>query len=323
MLSERPEDDPFQALAHLFEHPWWTRAWVVQEVMVARKSKLVYGQRLVSYEACERLAALPAQVTQLIHATSAGRDVDSARLFHSRAWAGVRDVIRLRSQRRGIESGEDLMRTLYATRRLRTTDPRDRFYSLMSILPDIGIAVDYSDIPERVAAKFCFSVMDTNRNLDILSLKSCCQAQRWEPREPAYPSWASSFTVAPAIDTERVPLLYHLKADRWKSQLRAGGSAHIKVEVRHNYSTLVLHGVFVDRITSVHEARPTHDPELAAMLHVLHENGRGWCRTEYGSYGLMPAEARIGDIIVIACGGKTPYVVRQADSECFRFVGEW
>jgi hypothetical protein len=159
------------ALNHLWARPYWTRAWVVQELASARRSKhrcmFHCGSRSVSYNVCHKF------LTSFISRVLVIEDdpgMQPRRMFTLSSSASHMPFLEVLCESAFLES----------------TDPRDRIYGIRGISPQFyrdTIRVDYNIEFHRLCSKFMMHYITKERNLDLLS---CFHTF---PSVKQYPSW--------------------------------------------------------------------------------------------------------------------------------------
>ncbi|KAI8957047.1 heterokaryon incompatibility protein-domain-containing protein [Daldinia sp. FL1419] len=177
-------------LSHkFFFQPWFTRVWVLQEIVLAKAATIVYGDRWIDWirilKAVDALRRLQlGQHTHIWRLSGASR-ADSIQ----RCWIRVRTAKSQDTQRQSIHL--ELADLLWQTRFFEKTEPRDRLYGILGLLKDDAhkeklLEVDYTK-----------SVADIFRDLAIFMFKGgmlshalCSAADTME----GLPSWASTWT---------------------------------------------------------------------------------------------------------------------------------
>lgn len=128
---------PFLAFFNLCHRPYWTRVWIIQEVVKGQRISVHCGDESVDWDVLEELTKslpLPYQYVGL----SAFQSKDLGLLL-SKIENTLMPLVWLRMQ------GElDLSLLLAMTCNSTATDPRDMIYALLGIAtPSHGITVDY------------------------------------------------------------------------------------------------------------------------------------------------------------------------------------
>jgi hypothetical protein len=115
-------DSRWKAMATFHTLPWFTRAWVIQEVGIAKDPRVLYGQVEFSYRSLMKLAVWTMRCAPSLDPV-AGVSFFS---IHT-DWMDFSDNWRDTA----TYPGEDLVDLLHQARWLSCKDPRDRIYSLL------------------------------------------------------------------------------------------------------------------------------------------------------------------------------------------------
>ncbi|OTB03860.1 hypothetical protein M426DRAFT_23382 [Hypoxylon sp. CI-4A] len=166
MRTELERDE----IRELLCRPWWSRVWIMQEAVVARKLKILCGSwefdwaNLEAETKVENISTKQAALTRVMHpellsfADSTFDDITQMR----RNWA----------QMNTEGGGNNLYELLYKLRRLLCTDPRDRIFAFIGLLPPgAGSILDpiYSRTVEDVYTRFSRACMMKRKTLDTLN----------------------------------------------------------------------------------------------------------------------------------------------------------
>jgi hypothetical protein len=144
-------------LEHIFDHEWWTRAWINQEIVVSWNVVIQRGTHQVEWEPFHNLLAyLPFQRD--------GFDHFDAPFF-------AEDVQELRTEVRADEPmSNTLLGLVYRFRLQSTTFGSDKLYALLGLLkPDNPslILPDYDKDPKDAFLRFTISCLRHNKDLRL------------------------------------------------------------------------------------------------------------------------------------------------------------
>jgi hypothetical protein len=124
----------------LFQRPYWTRIWIIQEVVLAKDLTILFGDYALSrkhLEACLSLLRL-----------ADGQPCEEA--------ADLLNVFYILETRREFRDhgGCDLSELMQRFRHFKCSDPRDRVYGFLGLVRRLGptIQVDYNQSVEEVYA---------------------------------------------------------------------------------------------------------------------------------------------------------------------------
>ena len=214
------------ALGHFFARTWWTRMWIVQEIVLAKDAILVCGRWCVSWDRlCKATPVLMDSSTdELFEATLVTGDF---RHFHA-ALRGIgllkclkETSMEIGHNSTGTSSREKcrLSALLHIGRSYEATDPQDKVYGILGLLrgfevfPQLEVRYDrtVSDLYMRTA-----ELIYKEENLNFLGLVEVNRSSD-QKRQFILPSWAPDFTVPtnylPIFSGMRYPPIWSDKAE--------------------------------------------------------------------------------------------------------------
>ena len=139
------DDGATIAIAKLFDHQWFSRCWVIQEVAVARTVHIMYGGITMDW------STLVEGVKVLLHPKIAGpslNPVDRPEMQNALARAShTSNVLTIDDARNSIKAGRllSLADALLKFRSFKSSLPHDKIYSLLGLTVD---GFDFVQIPE-------------------------------------------------------------------------------------------------------------------------------------------------------------------------------
>ncbi|KAF7538347.1 hypothetical protein G7054_g2943 [Neopestalotiopsis clavispora] len=158
---------------------WWTRVWVIQEMVVARKLHVCIGSHLLQWD-------------KFVQGTQAWRQADyGAGLSDSKV--RIQQLDRLRKDWWKAKHSLDLLQLLDRGRQSYATDARDNIYGLLGLMnPEDrkGVCVDYNRSTRHVYAETTLMLFRRQQNLDFLVKAFSYKSPR---SEPGLPSWVLDF----------------------------------------------------------------------------------------------------------------------------------
>ncbi|KLU90125.1 hypothetical protein MAPG_09091 [Magnaporthiopsis poae ATCC 64411] len=167
------------ALAEFMSQPWWTRCWVAQELVVARRARIVYGGIAVEWDRFTiAISSLEHVLPWLINSGPRPDDWTDSEVsvfkpfVHSLKTLRVLHFFRKTSELLRTSPTVDLKALLEHSRGCRSSDPRDRIYAFLPLTGHIyGIEVDYTpqNTIENLLIHTAVRVILTEERLDILS----------------------------------------------------------------------------------------------------------------------------------------------------------
>lgn len=218
-------DERRAAIASFVRSAYFTRMWVVQEIILAKEALIICGGHSIRFEvvhlALRRLTAsgfvpLEWQLTNIVY------------VGNWRAARSAKDVAH--EDRLAIEDGEFDLRLFLDIRDRLTTDPRDRLYALRGIASQRlveGIDVDYDKHVARAYVDFAKHVLRVRSDLSILS---AVIRRRRILSELKLPSYVPDWTV-PCYGRGILQRYYRFSK---KLLFRAAGNSRSKVTLDEN-----------------------------------------------------------------------------------------
>ncbi|KAI9648736.1 hypothetical protein NHQ30_003376 [Ciborinia camelliae] len=186
-------------LLDILERPWFTRVWVLQELIFSGDPWVQCGRLRVKWE----------QLFRAIESTSISDFRSSRSPVSYRRFAAMnqrRETFRMNKNSSEV-STRDLLELLASRRGLGVLDPRDMLFAHRGILqgsPDINnshsmvLVVDYSKRVRSVYAdltRYCIETSPVNRKLEILSHKEGESECLHKEKDLDLPSWAPNWTL--------------------------------------------------------------------------------------------------------------------------------
>ncbi|KAL6712163.1 hypothetical protein ACN47E_000040 [Coniothyrium glycines] len=185
------ESRKWAALADLFHREWFSRAWIIQEVVLAKAATVICGSQSIPFAAVADVSHFVSTSTWTIFL----RDTPPPNLAQTQAVAKSwhNTPTRIRAARRTWldPTGDRLLLALIRARNYHCQDPRDKVYSALGlgeakIFPDYEVSVADAYI---AAAKY---IVEHSDNLFILT---CVEGEEFQSKEiPGLPSWVPDWS---------------------------------------------------------------------------------------------------------------------------------
>lgn len=194
-------------LSSLWSRPWFSRVWIVQEMVVTDNLTFRSGGNAIGSEIFFR-GTLRLMRSSYITALSVGRISPPDRIN----FKNLIDIYQIRLQMRDLEAENSiyLIDVVNWTRSLRATDPRDKIYALVGLATDTSQDyIDYENSLKEVLIRLAKSgFLDTRRlfiSIDPIEFLSFAVTTRREVGPYFLPSWVPPFHDYPDYYT---PLAY-------------------------------------------------------------------------------------------------------------------
>ncbi len=239
--GEHP-DLRWKALSMVYGHPWFTRLWTHQELVLATSAIFVlnfhtlnFDQMLLATQVIHRasdqmsLRQLPTYVNEVFRDSEAFKDgLDRAR---SRTIACVNRHNPLPHQRCSI------LGHVNTGRLFNCSEPRDRVFALLGLMDSNireKISVDYEKPVEEVYTEFTKLIIESSRSLEILVHAGLCRGP-----SPC-PTWVQDWNLLQPESKQPKPLSY--------SKYSACCSIRPLGSMVRNNLLLAIRGVTVDSV---------------------------------------------------------------------------
>jgi hypothetical protein len=242
--SQGPKDeDPYSdtltianAFSLLFDSPWFTRLWVVQEVGMAKSVRALIGDATIDFVDLIRFILRLERKTLLM---------DQLGLFV----AGKANVFTTFPARSRELSGEvdddwDFLEMLEVTRAQKSSDPRDYIYALLghpsAIICDMPIVEpDYNKTAQELFFEVTMKILQQTRSLRILSAVHHTDDYKLENASSWIPRWSrDAYVLSLGVYRDH---LYEVMYD-------ASAGLHPVWELQEPRKSLRVHGFIFDVI---------------------------------------------------------------------------
>ncbi|KAI8623732.1 heterokaryon incompatibility protein-domain-containing protein [Xylariaceae sp. FL1651] len=267
------EDRIWEAVRNLASRPYWSRAWVLQEVAVAKTDPiLVCGHRTAAWKSLstERFSTQGVRFTFL-----SPENVARIRTgYRTAAIFMVRDEYRKRS------GGIDLDRLLMLTLTFEATDPVDKIFALVGLSTDStkrAVLPDYSKSPAQVYTEAARYLINMSGNMNSL----CCNTNSPRMTGLAMPSWVPDWTLRATRPKSIFNPGLYWAADRSKASVRFVNDAR----------NLQAVGVLVDEIDAMTGVLELNDlkTDLQAIQELILYNiesrvESGWVKSSINNF---------------------------------------
>jgi hypothetical protein len=227
------------ALKCIRTRPWWSRAWVIQEISTPSRYPVALwcGQARFNLDQIIR-----------INFALLFTSVETSNLYNSRVILFEHlKHIRKDSSRCGLLNLKNLLKACWS---YGATDPRDKVYAILSLTPyeqHEGLLPDYSVPAEELYHRLAMHVINHDSNLEFLSF---CDPGRYLQT----PSWVPDWSVWKGCGELSRPKAWMLPSE---SVYHASGKRAARIAFSSNNQRLILEGFEIDVII---EASKTRSP---------------------------------------------------------------
>jgi len=269
VLPDLRVPEKWRALAKLYQTPWWTRMWTLQESVVARNLEFFCGRKKILAD------------TLYTAISAVWYSEPESSLMPPTSWSSAWRRCRLREWygELGYTDNMGLIALMAYTGSYELSDPRDRIYALLGLAKNADCQMvgrpTYMEDVEVIYKHLVVSFIETYHNLDVI-----CFAQLFRPPTSngdagsttsgsvatTLPSWVPDWRVR--AEPSVTPLMvsqsarHHIGNFRptaeagWRVELRGelyradAGSKH-QTALDAQSGRLVCRGVFVDVIDGI------------------------------------------------------------------------
>lgn len=181
-----------EACARLLSRNWFTRSWIIQEVILSEKILVILGKKHVEFE----LYAVTCNLSQLSGFRADGRE-DPANsdslLARDRAYGTIQTLEALQNGRELVSKGQlpSFMSIMNKCPAHHCSDPRDKIYSLLGISSEFSSAgktlliPDYTKSVTQVYTEATSFLITARKDLAVLNmvteLKTTLDLPSWTP----------------------------------------------------------------------------------------------------------------------------------------------
>ena len=231
----------YHAFISLIKADWFSRVWILQEVALAKETRLSCGTHTVSFEDFEHAFFFFNAIDMIIPAEEE----------YASCALKVMAVIDARS---ATTQGHprDLLGTLLRCRPSLATDPRDKVFGLLGLTTDTGpkvvnVQVDYNHEMKQVYFDTAFAIIKFEQKLDVLGVPRIANStsQSLPSWVPDWTKWESTTALnrrdRPASDADSKEVLVR----------QAVGDSKALPEISSDRSMLGLQGCVIDSVTEM------------------------------------------------------------------------
>lgn len=258
-----------QLLHNLTRRPWFTRIWVVQEILLSRKAILMCGPHQIPWHSfCigEKYILRTCQVDD---------PEQDGTLEGDKKYRLIADIAAIPIMTKSIRlqyAAKTLGTLLPYFRKCKSSDPRDKVFGMLAIASSTAdLVADYGMGVVEVYAQATKKIIQENGSLAILS-----HTDRG-PRMKNLPSWVPDWSVP--LQPSRVARLQEME----ELQYSASGDVKTDLCLGETLSKLVLNGLLIDSVDSILISDGSDEQLQPELRRILVRNGSNITAGEFKS----------------------------------------
>lgn len=264
-----------QYALEMFKRPWFTRIWILQEIVYAQRITILFGKRKVGWDEVVEWVRYWRDRSPDTRNTSIEEPVE-----FGIAMTAVMDDWRSRVQN-GIFN-LPLSTCTHESQYCESTDPKDKIFALLSIARDVSehFEIDYTWSEAEICRRLTQHTIAQSNRLDILR---CIGTRRTLRDAHPLPSWVPSLFG----ESRRAPLPSY---NAWPID---SGDKKLAVAPLCNSTTLVVKCLKVLNVTDISPARISGRVTLHSMLTVFQQWYAAVClHPHYNPHSYEPEDIR-------------------------------
>ncbi|KAK5653044.1 hypothetical protein OQA88_9330 [Cercophora sp. LCS_1] len=241
---QKKRDDDWSALASLYSRPWFTRVWVIQELLMAKEAIFLYGLRNISADVLLYPAYAAKANVEVAEYLGLTEMAPNSPMRISSNVASLYFVAKGKGSR-----NFELLTLLDNARYSASTDPRDRVFALVGLTHDTPQDIISYDLTEReVIINLQISALQGGSFLDALARVDVSTLDTGRSGLPSWvPNWTRPDGHCRLMDEMIDP---RMKVVTWaRKNSHAWGESNSPITVRDEL--LTASGRVIDRIQSI------------------------------------------------------------------------
>lgn len=246
-----PPDDPIWAeIGALFERPWFERAWIIQELLVATSVRVICGKWMIDWNDLLSVIKLITRNSQASSEQALGKAQGKFTRFSTLA--------KLR-EREAKHERHPLLDLLEEFRASKSSIDHDRFFCLLGLAIDGNnkdFVVDYRLSFDVIVRKYAWAFIEQGKVLQLLHRAGINSRER-----DRFPSWIPDWTVTKPSSLRTLEAWGMPCAASRRPKPRLDPSSMNDLELR-------LYGIQVDEIEIISETSNTTE-ELSSYMHEI------------------------------------------------------
>jgi hypothetical protein len=225
----------------MYGNPWWSRIWTIQEAIIPVSAEMIWGTLSISRDAVFR-AAYNLIGANMVHLFST-----KFRTYRNSHTPLLRRMLYPIHGFRHYKEGEPPLDLLMRWRHRDSTDPRDKVYGLMGLLP-VHVFPTAAPCSYEISASALFEGVTVDLIREEGGLRPLLGSAEMPHVTPGLASWAIDFACTNRVGKRQLKWWGH--SHRYK-KFSASGEKALKLDVTHGGNVLGMQGVFIDRVSDV------------------------------------------------------------------------
>jgi hypothetical protein len=230
----------WRAYQQLLRHPFWSRIWIIQEIILSRSITILYGRRYTDWDMFARVALSFTIMSATTGVSFLSMDDmfggDRLSCLYGRMNVSFLAITRAAYSENNMVS---LPQVLLETRGSGATDSRDRIYALEALDPLYQVRElkpDYTISPRKLYTKVARHVLSSG-SFSLFGLAGLAHAPSTE-----VPSWVPDFTTLP-----KMSIMHDIQC-----KYSVASDTNVVLDTtQEQVDTITLKGLILDRISKM------------------------------------------------------------------------
>ncbi|KAK1836081.1 heterokaryon incompatibility protein 6, OR allele [Podospora conica] len=194
-------------LGEFTRNEWWVRIWTAQEILLAKRATIVYGEHHIPWDVFLKAKAHGSALGVWDFPILGAPEIST---FHM-----VDNTLALKERPGFPTPADELLFFLFRARNREATDPQDKIFALLGLISGdvraLEIQADYRASAEDVFRHATKRLLENSRNLDVLGLCYPYKTRTVRTLPSWVPDWGSTAFVAYPMmeDSKRNPRSTH------------------------------------------------------------------------------------------------------------------
>ncbi|OQV00716.1 hypothetical protein CLAIMM_06179 [Cladophialophora immunda] len=258
----------WKSLGEFFCRPWWTRLWVVQEVVLSKEAILICGSWGIDWEVFHKCARLLKAIRPMINELQEATVLDETFSYFNTFMWGLSNLVIFTSltsdlSRRAkvgtsdlAQDSEMLHSLLRMSRDYSVSDERDKVYGMLGIYQELGaslkVDINYDETVSNLYMRMVALILQGTWRLDFLGdlerRRDWRQARKW-----GLPSWVPDWTARSNLrsitgDGQDLQVWLAEKSKRGTTTFTFTGTSRAEYDINFTGKTLRVKGFVFDTI---------------------------------------------------------------------------